>query len=79
MKQLQETKPAPSKDLISVEHLADTWEVDPKTIGKWTDLIYLAFDIQLPKSGPYPIWGVQLIELCAKHISKKATFYFAET
>ncbi len=79
MKQLQGTKPIPSKDLISVEHLADTWEVDPKTIGKWTDLIYLAFDIQLPKSGPYPLWGVQLIELCAKHISKRATLYFAET
>jgi len=79
MPNLQRTKAPPDEGLTSVEHLADTWEVDPKTIGKWTDILYLAFDIRLPKAGPYPIWGVQLIELAAKHISKKATLYFAET
>lgn len=79
MPNLQRVKTPTGEDLISVEHLADSWEVDPKTIGKWTDIIYLAFDVSLPKSGPYPLWGVQLIELCAKHISKKATLYFAET
>lgn len=79
MPQLQRAKSPPSEGLTSVEHLADTWEVDPKTIGKWVDIIYLAFDISLPKSGPYPMWGVQLIDLCGKHISKRATLYFAET
>jgi len=79
MRQLQRAKQAPSDDLISVEHVADTWEVDPKTIGKWADIIYLAFDISIPKAGPFPLWAVQLLEICAKHISKKATLYFPET
>ncbi len=79
MPNLQRAKAPPSEELILIDHLANVWEVDPKTIAKWTDIIYLAFDIALPKSGPYPDWGVQLIELCAKHISKKATLYFAET
>ncbi|PZV09160.1 MAG: hypothetical protein DCF22_18940 [Leptolyngbya sp.] len=76
---MRQLKQAPSNDLVSVEHIADTWEVDPKTIGKWADIIYLAFDIQIPKSGPFPLWAVQLLELAAKHISKRATLYFAET
>ncbi len=79
MPNIQRAKIPPSEELIPVEHLANVWEVDPKTIAKWTDIIYLAFDIALPKSGPYPDWAVQLIDLCAKHISKKATLYFAET
>ena len=29
--------------------------------------------------GPYPVWAVNLIEICAKHISEKATLYFPET
>lgn len=79
MRQLQRAKSPQGEDLMSVDHVADTWEVDPKTIGKWADIIYLAFDIQLPKSGPFPMWAVQLLELCGKHISKRATLYFAET
>ena len=79
MRQLRGAKSPQAEDLIDVQHIADAWEVDPKTIGKWTDIIYLAFDIQLPKSGPFPLWAVQLLELCGKHISKRATLYFAET
>lgn len=79
MRQLKGTKSQQAEDLISVDHIADAWEVDPKTIGKWTDIIYLAFDIQLPKSGPFPMWAIHLLELCGKHISKRATLYFAET
>jgi len=79
MQRLKSMKQPPSEDLISVDHVADTWEVDPKTVGKWADIIYLAFDISLPKSGPFPLWAVQLLEICAKHISKKATLYFPET
>ncbi|MCY7391546.1 MAG: hypothetical protein LH647_08625 [Leptolyngbyaceae cyanobacterium CAN_BIN12] len=76
MRQLKQT---PSNDLVAIQHIADTWEVDPKTIGKWSDIIYLAFDIRIPKSGPYPVWAVSLLEICAKHISEKATLYFPET
>lgn len=79
MRQLKGAKSPQAEDLIDVQHIADGWEVDPKTIGKWTDIIYLAFDIQLPKSGPFPMWAVQLLELCGKHISMKASLYFAET
>ncbi|MDX2241402.1 MAG: hypothetical protein NW224_12020 [Leptolyngbyaceae cyanobacterium bins.302] len=79
MRQLKGARSPQAEDLISVQHVADTWEVDPKTIGKWTDIIYLAFDIQIPKSGPFPMWAVQLLELCGKHISMRATLYFAET
>ena len=75
----RQLKQAPSEDLVSAKHVADTWEVDPNTVKKWCDIIYLAFDISLPKSGPFPLWAVQLLEICAKHISKKATLYFPET
>ena len=57
MRQLKSTKPASSEDLTDIQHIADTWEVDPKTIGKWADIIYLAFDISLPKAGPFPMWA----------------------
>ncbi len=75
----RQLKQAPSEDLISIEHIADTWEVDPNTVKAWTDVIYLAFDIRISKVGPFPMWSVQLLEVCAKHISKKASLYFAET
>ena len=76
---MRQLKQATSSDLVAIQHVADTWEVDPKTIGKWTDIIYLAFDIRIPKVGPYPTWAVALLEICAKHISEKATLYFPET
>lgn len=76
---MRQLKQAPSNDLVAIQHVADTWEVDPKTIGKWADIIYLAFDIRIPKVGPYPAWAVALLEICAKHISEKATLYFPET
>lgn len=79
MPSIQRAKIPPGQELIPIDHLASVWEVDPKTIAKWTDIIYLAFDIALPKSGPYPDWAVDLIDLCGKHISKRATLYFAET
>lgn len=79
MRQLRAAKAAPSDTLTSIEHVADTWEVDPKTVEKWTEIVYLSFDVALPKTGPFPEWGVRLIEIVAKHISKKATLYFAET
>lgn len=75
----KQLKQAPSEDLVDIQHIADTWEVDPNTVKKWVDIIYLAFDVSLPKSGPFPLWGVQLLELVAKHISKKASLYHAET
>lgn len=79
MRQLRAAKPATTDTLTDIQHFADTWEVDPKTVEKWTEIVYLAFDVQLPKSGPFPAWGVSLLELVGKHISKKATLYFAET
>lgn len=79
MRQLRAAKTASSDSLTDIQHVADTWEVDPKTVEKWTEIVYLAFDVQLPKSGPFPLWGVKLLEIVGKHISKKATLYFAET
>ncbi len=75
----RQLKQSANEDLIDIQHISDTWEVDPNTIKKWCDIIYLAFDVSLPKSGPFPMWGVQLLELAAKHISKKASLYHAET
>ena len=79
MKQLKEVKSPPTEGLIPIEQVAEHWEVTPKTIEKWTEVVYMAFDVHLPKSGPFPEWGVQLLDLCGKHISQKATLYFAET
>lgn len=79
MPQLRAAKTAPSDTLTDMQHIADTWEVDPKTVEKWTEIVYLAFDVQLPKAGPFPVWGVKLLEIVGKHISKKATLYYAET
>lgn len=79
MRQLRGAKTAPSEELTTIGDFADRWEINTKTVENWTEVIYLAFDIQLPKSGPFPEWGVKLLEILAKHISQKATLYFAET
>lgn len=79
MRQLRAAKTAASEDLTLIEDFANTWECDPKTVEKWTEIVYLAFDVSLPKSGSFPEWGVKLLEVVAKHISKKATLYYAET
>lgn len=79
MRQLRGAKTAPSDELTTVEEFADRWEVSPKTVENWVEVVYLAFDIHLPKAGPFPEWGVKLLEILAKHISQKATLYFAET
>jgi hypothetical protein len=78
MRQLR-GKTAPSDELTPISDFADLWEVSPKTVENWVEVIYLAFDIHLPKSGPFPEWGIKLLEILAKHISQKATLYFAET
>jgi GAF domain-containing protein len=79
MRQLRGMKPAQEEELTTIGDFADRWEVSTKTVENWTEIIYLGFDIHLPKSGPFPEWGVKLLEILAKHISQKATLYFAET
>lgn len=79
MRQLRGTKAAPSDELTTIGDFADRWECSTKTVENWVEVIYLAFDIHLPKSGPFPEWGVKLLEILAKHVSQKATLYFAET
>jgi hypothetical protein len=72
-------KIAHTDELTPIEDFAVRWEVDPKTVGQWVEVVFLAFDVILPKSGPFPEWGVKLLDITAKHISKKATLYFADT
>jgi hypothetical protein len=79
MRQLRGVKPSPNEELTTIGDFADRWEVSMKTVENWVEVVYLAFDIHLPKSGPFPEWGVKLLEILAKHVSQKATLYFAET
>lgn len=79
MRQLRGAKPNPSDTLTPIADFADRWEVDPKTVEKWVEIVYLAFDVTLPKTGMLPDWGCKMLDIVAKHISKKATLYFAET
>ncbi len=72
-------KQAVADQLTPIEDVAAYWEVDVNTVKKWVDVVYLAFDVQLTKGGPYPDWGVSLIRMVGMHISKRSSFYFAET
>lgn len=63
----------------NLSDFANAWEVDDRTVKNWVTYVYQAFDIILPAGGPFPDWSVRLLELTAKHISKKANFYYAET
>lgn len=72
-------KPAVTEDLTPIEAIADNWGVSTKTVNNWVEFIYQAFEIMLPISGPFPGWGVQLLDLVGKHISSKAALYFSET
>jgi hypothetical protein len=67
------------ESLTSIEDFAASWGVTPKTVQNWVEFTYQAFEIPLPSSGPFPEWGVQLLNGCAKHVSERASLYFAET
>lgn len=64
---------------MSIEAFATKWQVSPKTVGNWIEYVYQAFDVALPKQGNIPGYGVELLEVTAKHISKEATRHHAET
>ena len=63
----------------NLSDFTNAWEVNDRTVKNWVTYVYQAFDIILPAGGPFPDWSVRLLELTAKHISKKANFYYAET
>jgi hypothetical protein len=65
--------------LTLIADIANAWGVSEKAVQNWVEFVYQAFDVLLPKAGPYPEWGVRLLEITAKHVSIKASFYFAET
>lgn len=69
----------PNEGLIPIEDVAAAWGVDPRTIKNWCEFVYQSFEIMLPSGGPFPEWGVQLLNLTAKHVSEKASLYFSET
>ncbi|MBD2088895.1 hypothetical protein H6F67_03395 [Microcoleus sp. FACHB-1515] len=74
------TKPLPSADKFTpIDDIATAWGVTPKTVNNWCEFVYQGFGIMLPSNGPFPQWAVKLLELCAKHISEKASLYHAET
>jgi signal transduction histidine kinase len=68
-----------SAELTPIADFANAWGVSEKTIANWCEFTYQAFEIVLPSSGSLPDWGVQLLTLCAKHVSQKANLYFADT
>ncbi|NEQ20699.1 MAG: hypothetical protein F6K28_15965 [Microcoleus sp. SIO2G3] len=73
-------KPLPTADkLTPIDDIATAWGVTPKTVNNWCEFVYQGFGIMLPSNGPFPQWAVKLLELCAKHISEKASLYYAET
>lgn len=65
--------------MTSIEDFANAWGVSTKTVQNWVEFTYQAFEILLPSSGPFPDWAVELLSGCAKHVSEKASLYFAET
>jgi hypothetical protein len=65
--------------MTSIEDFANAWGVSTKTVQNWVEFTYQAFEILLPSSGPFPDWAVQLLAGCAKHVSEKASLYYAET
>lgn len=69
----------PSEGLTAIEDFANAWGVSHKTVQNWVEFTYQAFEILLPSAGPFPEWGIQLLTLCAKHVSEKASLYFTET
>jgi hypothetical protein len=68
-----------SSSLTPIDDIANAWGVSSKAVNNWVEFVYQAFDVLLPANGPYPEWGVKLLEITAKHISVKSSFYFAET
>ncbi|MBW4421947.1 MAG: hypothetical protein KME13_22480 [Myxacorys californica WJT36-NPBG1] len=65
--------------VVPITDISNAWGVSEKAVKNWVEFVYQAFDVLLPASGPYPEWGVKLLEITAKHISEKSSFYFAET
>lgn len=68
-----------SAEMTTIADFANAWGVSEKTIANWCEFTYQAFEIVLPISGPFPDWSIQLLSLCAKHVSAKANLYFADT
>lgn len=62
-----------------IADFANAWGVSEKTITNWCEFTYQAFEIVLPTSGPFTDWQIQLLTVCAKHVSVKANLYTAET
>lgn len=62
-----------------IQDVANAWGVSEKAVKNWVEFVYQGFDVLLPAAGPYPEWGVRLLEITAKHISEKSSFYFSET
>lgn len=77
MAQIKQIKASDS--LTPIEDFANAWGVSDKTVSNWCEFTYQAFEILLPSSGPFPDWAIDLLTLCAKHVSQKASMYFAET
>lgn len=68
-----------TETLTPIADFANAWGVSEKTVQNWAEFTYQAFEILLPNAGPFPEWGVQLLTLCAKHVSEKASLYYTET
>jgi hypothetical protein len=68
-----------SDGLTPIADIAKAWGVSEKTISNWCEFVYQSFEVMLPVNGPYPQHGVELLKLCGKHISEKASLYHAET
>jgi hypothetical protein len=73
------TKLKPAEGLTSIADFANAWGVTEKTVSNWVEFTYQAFEVLLPSNGDFPDWGIQLLTLCAKHVSEKSSLYFAET
>lgn len=72
-------RPTKTEGMTSIEDFANAWGVSTKTVQNWVEFVYQAFEILLPSNGPFPDWAVELLKGCAKHVSEKASLYFAET
>ncbi|MEP0923455.1 hypothetical protein [Leptolyngbya sp. ST-U4] len=77
---MAQIKPIKSSDALTpIADFANAWGVNEKTVQNWAEFVYQAFEIVLPSSGPFLDWQIELLSLCARHISTKASLYHAET
>jgi hypothetical protein len=75
----EEATYATSTTQLTIDQVAERWGVSSKSIEAWTETVYQAFGVKLPKKGPFTLDDLVLLDEVGKHVSAKAVQYFDET